>query len=298
MEMHSPNNYTIYGTIDPNKEFYIVYSTSAHNYQNWQCELLEYSIKNSKDKDRCQIIKLNAYDSSAKDDNFLVSEDVTFVFPDSMDRINNGIFYAPINKPYSFIALTQYWLFKAKLNPNAVFILLDPDMIWVDSIDSNIFPPLGTIAGHTWTATGVMFPLIIRAHDLHKMSYLYLEYSLSLYDKHEYHCEMYGFTQSVKENNLKQTIIHNFGPSWTTHDNYKNAKFFHYCQEFKEDGKKLWFKQDYTPDTNTKPWKRPYDWKLCKDKLYRDVLEQIHKLIDYQESELYIVPRMIKRPIK
>ena len=73
--------------------------------------------------------------------------------------------------------------------------------------------------------------------------------------------------------------------------------FFIIVKHLKKMVKKLWFKQDYTPDTNTKPWKRPYDWKLCKDKLYRDVLEQIHKLIDYQESELYIVPRMIKRPI-
>ena len=293
MNLFSPYNYKIYGEIDPDKEYYIVYSTSAYNYQNWQSELLEFSIK---DKHRCQIIKLLAYDSAAKDENFLLGSDVTFVFPNSVDRFNN-IFYAPINKPYSFIALTQYWLYIAKLNPEAIMIHLDPDMIQVSSIDPSIFPPVGSSSGHLWYEENIMFPLIIRVCDLYKMSNLYLEYSLSLYDKHGYHCEMYGFTKAIKEINIKQVIINNFGPNYKhPNGNYDNAVFFHYCQSFKKDSKIFWYKQDYTSNTNTKPWKRPYNWQLCKDTLYKKVLHEIHKLIDYQESNEYIIPRTIKRP--
>lgn len=293
MNFFSPYNYKIYGEIDPDKEYYIVYSTSAHNYQNWQSELLEFSIK---DKHRCQIIKLLAYDSAAKDENFLLGSDVTFVFPEYFADISVGSHFALLNKPYSFIALTQYWLHIAKLNSEAIMIHLDPDMIQVSSIDPSIFPPVGSSSGHQWSEKDIMFPLIIRVCDLYKMSNLYLEYSISLYDKHGYHCEMYGFTKAIKEINIKQVIINNFGPNHKHSDgNYDNAIFFHYCQEFKEDNKKLWFKQNYTPDTNTKPWKRPCNWQLCTDILYKKVLHEIHKLIDYQESNQYIIPRIIKR---
>ena len=47
--------YQIHGKIDPEKEIYFIYSTSACDYQNWQSILLEYSIKISAEKDNSQI---------------------------------------------------------------------------------------------------------------------------------------------------------------------------------------------------------------------------------------------------
>lgn len=294
-------NYTVYGEIDPDKEFYIVYSTSAHNYQNWQTELLEFTIKSSKDRDRCQIIKLLAYDNAAKDDNFELGSDVTFVFPSGFEDPSIGEHFALLNKPNSFIALTEYWLFIKKYNPNANFVLLDPDMIWNNIIDKIHFPKRGEVSGHWFNYTehdktdNIMFPKIIRVVDLNLIVYKYLKYSKALYHEHKYHSEMYGFIKSIKEHNIKQTIIKHFGPSFEVDNNIEYATFLHYCQSFLEDGTKVWFKQDYTPETNTRPWKRPYNWKLCKNKLNKSVLYQIHKLIDYQGSKEYISPRIIKR---
>ena len=292
------NPYNIYGKIDPNVEFYIVYSTSECAYQDWQCELLEASIKNSVDASRCQIIKLLSYDSRHQSENFLLSEDVTFVFPKSNDILNNGEFYAPLNKPYTFKYLTEYWLNNKNLNNNAVFILVDPDMVWYQPISNDLFPPVGKTAGHQWTSENIMFPLIIRAVDLNKMSYKYLDYCHSLYDKNGYHCEMFAFTQSLKENDISEQIIQDFGLDCRCRDPdaYKNSCFLHYCQLFQEKDHKLWYKQDYTDDTLTRPWKRPYHWEKVTETSYRYVLQLLDKLIRYQKSSDYITPRVIKRP--
>ena len=293
------NPFNIYGKINPNVEFYIVYSTSACPYQDWQCELLEASIKNSSDASRCQIIKLLSYDSKHKSDNFLLSDDVTFLFPEANDRLGDNTHLALLNKPNCFISFTEYWLQNKELGNDALFILLDPDMVWYKKLDSKIFPEIGTMSGHQWSGDRhIMFPLICRALDLNKISYKYLEYSHSLYPKHGYHCEMYAFTQSVEENNIKETILTDFGLDCRCRnsDAYQNTYFLHYCQLFKEDDKKLWFKQDYTKDTKIKPWKRPYNYHNAKEISYQYVLQLIDKLIRSQETDNYIVPRIIKRP--
>lgn len=291
--------YQVHGKIDPEKEIYFIYSTSACDYQNWQSILLEYSIKNSAEKDNSQIIKLLAYDKAAKSDTFILSDDVTYVFPEGFEEQSIGLHFATLNKPYSIKLFIEDWIDNKKLNPDAIFILLDPDMILINKLNRKDFPKIGESAGHPWLDNHIMFPFIIRAIDLYIIKDKYLEYSLdkSYYEKHNYHCEMFAFKQAIVDKGIKEIEIKNFGSNWKHPDgNYDNSKFYHYCQEFKENQKKIWFKQDYTSSTLSVPWKRPHAWEKCTDELYKTVLKTIHSLIDTQENNNYNEPRIIYNP--
>ena len=292
-------NYTIYGNITPNMEFYLVYSTSACDYQNWQCQLLEESIKNSKDSHRCQIIKLITYDSNHKSDQFLLSEDVTFVFPESHDVLDNGEFYAPLNKPYTFKYLTEYWFNQHQLDKNAVFVLVDPDMVWYQPINTSLFPSQGTVIGHHWMDNNVMFPLIIRVSDLYKIRNQYLAYTNQLYphDKHPYITEQYAFTKSLLDHHIKEVSLDNLGPFVTSSVDTSKSIFLHYCQPFLYKGDTIWFKQNYTGDTLQIPWKKPYNWKRVseEEKAYRYVLQLLEQYISKQETANYRKPKTISK---
>ncbi len=292
-------DYQIHGEIDPEKEIYFLYSTSACDYQNWQSILLEYSIQTSKEKENSQIIKLLAYDKFHKSNRFLLSDDVTYVFPEGFEEPSLGEHFATLNKPYTIKLFIEDWIDNKQLNPEAIFVLLDPDMILIDKLNRKDFPKIGEAIGHPWLDKHTMFPLIIRAIDLYMIKDKYLENCLdkSYYENHNYHCEMYAFKDAVVDKELKEIQIKNFGSNWKHPDgNYDNSTFYHYCQEFKEHNEKLWFKQDYTSSTLSMPWKRPYAWENCTDKLYKGVLKTIHNLIDTQEKNTYNEPRIIYNP--
>ena len=291
--------YQIHGKIDLKKEFYILYSASTCNYQDWQSILLEYSIKNSVEKDNCQIIKLLTYDKKHKSEKFKLGDDVTYVFPEGFEEQAIGTHFALLNKPHTMKLFIEDWIDIKELSHDAIFICLDTDMILIDKLDRSIFPKRGEIVGHPWEKNHVMFPFIIRAIDLYNIKDKYLEYSSDklYYKKHNYFCEMYGFTQAVLDNKLKEIRIKNLGSNWKHRDgNYNNSKFYHYCQQFKEEDKKIWWKQDYTSSTLSVPWKRPYAWEKCTDELYKGVLKTIHNLIDTQENNTYSEPRIIYNP--
>jgi len=284
----------IYGTVDPTVDFYIVYSTSNIPYQDWQSELLEFSVKRGSDK--CQIIRLVSNDSSQYNKTFQLGQDVTFVFTEFTDRLPDNTFYSPLNKPNTFIKLSEWWLQQSHLRNDSKFVLLDPDMVWNKPMDYKLFPEIQSIIGHPFFNNCTMFPLIINVTDMNKMADLYKEYSISLYEKHGYHCEMYAFTRALKENNITEIVHDKFGSTAGFESSYKDCYFIHYCQIFNVDEQKIWFKQDYTSDTLQRPYKRPCNWRDIKDESYKCVLQLLHELIDYQESNGYIKPTVIDIP--
>lgn len=286
----------IYGDVDPTVDFYIVYSTSNVPYQDWQSELLEFSVKRNSDNKKCQIIRLVSNDSSQYNKTFQLGQDVTFVFTKFTDRLPDNTFLAPMNKAESFIKLSEWWLKQPHLKNDSKFVLLDPDMIWYKPMDITLLPKRGTIIGHPFYDKYTMFPLIINVIDMNKMTYLYKQYSISLYEKHGYHSEMYAFNRALKETNITEIIHNKFGSTAGFESSYDDCYFLHYCQEFKVNGRKIWFKQDYTPDTLQRPYKRPCNWRDIKDKSYKCVLRLLHELIDYQKSPSYITPTVIDIP--
>ena len=302
-------NYQVFGTIKPNKEFYLVYSTSACKYQDWQCELLEASIKNSPDSDRCQIIKLISYDSRHRQEDFLLSDDVTFIFPEAHDRLANEKFYAPLNKPYSLKHLTEYWKQHSQLDQQAVFVLVDPDMIWYQPISKSLFPKPGTTVGQHWMDDNIMFPLLIRADDLYKIRDLYYDYTNSMYPHplHPYITEQYAFCRALADHQIQEIIKPKLGPFVTSGVDVRDSIFLHYCQAFLYQGDKIWFKQDFTKNTQTRPWKRPdhpqikkvIDNNQMKDErpetAYQYVLQFLDNHISKQEKSLYQKPKTIQK---
>lgn len=304
-QSHSPHTHSneekeenhfmkVFGEVNPDVEFYIVYSTSNTPYQNWQSELLEYSIKNGQDKDRCQIIKLLSNDSSQNRKDFELGKDVTFLFKEFTDRLPNNEFYAPLNKPYSFIRLTEWWYKQKDLNKDSIFVVFDPDMVWFKPIKKELFPPKKTLFCQHWHDSKVMYPFICSVRDLHKMQNLYRYYTNNLFAKKGYFREMHAFEQAVIDSSLKKITDDNFGPFVFTgnqHLDKKSTYVLHYCNKFIQDDVNIWFKQDYTPKTLTRPWKRPVDWKKVNDEYQRYIIKMIHKIIDKQEKNSYSPPK-------
>jgi hypothetical protein len=281
----SRTNIRLLGTIDVAAEFYIVYSTSNVPYQDWQTEFLEYTINSSPDASRCQIIRLVSNDTRAQHNTYQLGSGATFIFPSHTDLLPDGTYYAPLNKPRVFSCLTAWWLSTPDLDPDAVFVLVDPDMAWHAPLAHTDVPTNGLIHGHLWTADGhVMFPLVIRVSDLQLMSAAYERHTIALYEQYDYHAEMYGFRNAAQESGLRQQADPAFGPTagYSTVANYTAARFLHYCQDFRVGDQSKWFKQDYTPSTMRRPWKRPPASRVLEDEGQRYVIDRLHDLITSQ----------------
>src|SRR5262245_47525821 len=128
--LRSETNIRVLGTIDTAAEFYVVYSTSNVPYQDWQGELLEHTINSGADASRCQISRLVSNDSRAADSSFQLGSGVTFIFPSRADLLPDGTYFALLNKSRGFQSLTAWWMKHPDLDPDAVFVLVDPDMVW------------------------------------------------------------------------------------------------------------------------------------------------------------------------
>ena len=70
-----------------------------------------------------------------------------------------------------------------------------------------------------------------------------------------------------------------------TEEERRRAIMVHYCQEISQDGQKIWFKQDYTPDTISTIWKRPASPEETDDYSAKQVLTWLHQYIDAQEQK-------------
>ena len=290
-----PMNMRLVGTIDVAADFYVVYSTSNVPYQDWQSEFLEYTVKSSRDASRCQIVRLVSHDTRAEDNTYQLGADVTFIFPSHTDRLPDGTYYAPLNKPCVLGSLAAWWLGDAKLDPDAVFVLVDPDMTWHAPLAPGDIPACGTINGHLWADGHVMYPLVIRASDLQRMSAAYLRHTIAEYETYDYHAEMHGFMKAAQECGLRERVDPSFGPT-AGHGNfelYAAARFLHYCQDFRVRDQSRWFKQSYTPMTMRHPWQRPALSHVVEDEGQRDVLDRLHDLITYQ-TRTGVRPRRIE----
>ena len=295
--LRSPMNMRLVGTIDVAADFYIVYSTSNVAYQDWQGEFLEYTVKSSPDASRCQILRLVSHDTRAEDNTYELGSDMTFIFPSHTDRLPDGTYYAPLNKPCALGSLAAWWMSDETLDPDAVFVLLDPDMTWHAPLAPADIPARGTINGHLWTTDGhVMYPLVIRASDLHRMSAAYLGHTIAEYEKScDYHAEMFGFMKAVQECGLHERVDPSFGPTagHGNFDQYTAARFLHFCQRFLVRDETRWFKQSYTAMTLRHPWERPCLSHMVEDEGQRDVLDRLHDLITYQ-TRTGVRPRRIE----
>ena len=96
------------------------------------------------------------------------------------------------------------------------------------------------------------------------------------YPKQE--ADMYGHIIAVAEAGLK-VKLDNIAEG--KEDDRELYDIIHYCTEIKNKNK-IFFKQDYTPNTETKPWKRPCDIDKTVNKRDKALLSLIHEYIDQQ----------------
>lgn len=276
---------------------YIVCSTSNSPYQNWQCELLTYSF--NKVKQGGKLIFLCSDDPSYKDrplPKFKNAE--TLKYPNWMIKWPDGGWYGPRNKPFSI----QYWVNNyPNLKNDETVLFLDPDMVFLKPMKIDVSKEV--VWGHKWIVNGdnsnfdlikknrelitddysVMFPLAMTIGDLKKICDTYTRLTDVAFKKTLIHdCEMYAFIMSLADSNLKTKPVNI--ANYFDNMNENDPKYIiHHMYEMKDDkNNKIFYKQDYTPSIETKPWKRPCDIDKASNKRDKVLLSLIHEYIDQQ----------------
>ena len=93
---------------------------------------------------------------------------------------------------------------------------------------------------------------------------------------------MYAFIMSLADSNLKTKPVNI--ANYFDNMNENDPKYIiHHMYEMKDDkNNKIFYKQDYTPSIETKPWKRPCDIDKASNKRDKVLLSLIHEYIDQQ----------------
>ena len=250
-------------------------------YQNWQGDLLDFSIKHSKQKGI--IIRLLSIDPNYPNYPISLSKHgYTLVLPD-MSKIGKYT-YLPINKPLSYDKLLKKFNFR---NTDKL-LFLDPDMIFRRAfIPPKIFN--NTVYGQKWNGYSefflkkstiynnsihkpLMYPFLCNAKTLKKFNPYYIEHTIKGYLKsQEWMTEMSALVVALDIINANIIVNEYFGMcnDWKPND---NAPICHYCQPiYNKNRTKIWYKRDHTPQTIIPP---PED---ASNSTSREVLYMLHK---------------------
>lgn len=295
-----------YGNL-PEDKLYIVYTIGNSPYQEWQADLLDFSVKYSKQPGT--IIRIVAEDSvHATGKKRKVSQSVhgyTFTSPD-FSEVKKGVIQHFMNKSASI----DYWLkrlpkkFKEN-NRNAVCIFLDPDMIFTKKWIPNV--PSKSIVGQQWVGysyeycvktseksdlcprkmeEGYMFPYAIHLEDMDLISRDIKEYAFRGYvkDDSKWMLEMTSFVNGAYKNGLRLITRPNVGlcNNWKN-NNDPDAPIMHYCQIIKSKGKEVWGKRRYNMeyDPDKKKFENVPDPSLAENRVDFEVLSMIRRYIDF-----------------
>lgn len=256
---------------------YVVYSTSNSPYQDWQCELLDYTYH--KVNQPGKLIRLCSEDDGYRGRPFRDSKYAEVVRMRSwITNETTGDFWGIANKLNS----TREWLYTyPNLTDDEPVLFLDPDMIFIKPVTYNIYP--GEVIGQRWLDHGietsrhfdfaqrnrhlitktfvVMYPFCITVGDMKTILDRYISLSYEIRETVGcWEADMYGLIISMAEYNLKlKTEVFGIFTAWKDYRD-KLYSIIHYPNKIYSDEEEtdvLWFKQDYTKDTLTRPWKLP-----------------------------------------
>lgn len=282
---------------------YVVYSTSNCFYQDWQCELLDYTYH--KVKQSGKLIRLCSEDDFHPEKPFKKSKYAEVIKMRSwMKNEKTGDSWGIANKFNSI----KEWLFTyPNLKDEEAVLFLDPDMIFIKPVRYNINQ--GEVVGQRWMDVGienspsfnfakknrnlitkkfvVMYPFCIIVGDMKKIIDRYIALSYEIREKKKsWDAEMYALIISMAENNLKvKTQIIGIFTAWKAYRDklYSIIHYPHPIYSDKEEKNKIWFKQDYTKDTLTKPWKLPPDHRLATNITEKMLLAVIREYIKSEQ---------------
>ena len=125
---------------------YTIYSTTNSDYQDWQCELLEYTF--NKVGNTSKLIKLCSDDENKPLKKSLYSNIIKlplYLEPNNNDINDINDNHDVYNKIYSLKDWNENYKYKTK---EGSILLLEPDMIFIQ--DVNIHTIVGTIKGQHW----------------------------------------------------------------------------------------------------------------------------------------------------
>ena len=268
---------------------YVVYSTSNSNYQSWQCKLLEWSFKKVNQPGKLiRLCSYNTYESDRQFDESSISEVIKL--PDYRTRWTN--YTSDVDKDYGIVNKTEslkYWLKTYQgLSDDDNVLFVDPDMIFLKKVDFKTTS--GVIIGQRWIDEGAhesihfkkyashiidkikpksifMYPYLATVGDLKKIidRYTSLCYKMRIENyPHLWESEMFSLIISSLEN-VTVRSLDNFGlcVTWNGNKLLNNNAFvddsylLHYPGDINDlNQKKIFNKQDYTPFTLKKHWKR------------------------------------------
>lgn len=284
-------------------DYFIVYSVGNSPYQEWQADLLDFSVRFAHQPGKIiRIVSEDSVNATGKKRKVAKSsEGETVVTPD-FSEIRKGEIQKFMNKSASI----EYWVnslspaFKKK-NANAVCILLDPDMIFTKKWTPKV--PKNTIVGQEWvgysyeycvntsesknlcakkTEDGYMFPFAIRLEDLCRIAGDITTFARRGYlqDNSRWMLEMTSFVNGAVKGGMKFQNQPNVGlcNNWKNSDD-PNAPIMHFCQIIKRNGKEIWGKRRYNKnyDPETKKFEPSPDPKLAENRVDREVLKMLKR---------------------
>ena len=274
----------------PNDSLYIIYSISNSPYQEWQADLLDYSI--NKVKQPGTIIRIVSDDPKYPGRKLPKSKYGHTIGTEDYSKYAGN--YSAMNKPGGLKALFKDWNFPK----NSVAILPDPDMIFTKPWDPRNRVTNGKMYGQKWKGYSqnyckdttqfkencppvddktIMYPFAISVEDLKRITPKYYESSTNYKKKPNWMTEMTALVVAMHDPAIKLDIqtAENIGlcNNWDN-SNDLDAPIMHYCQTVKDNnGKTIWGKREY------KAWDPVPEPSLAQNRVDREVLGMIKSYI-------------------
>jgi len=267
---------------------YIVYSISNSPYQEWQADLLDFSVAQSGQPGK--IVRIVSKDPKYPDRPMPRSRNGITLETEDFSKYGGG--YSAMNKPGGLRELH-----KVVTDKSAVIVLLDPDMIFTRVWDPTALVKEGVVYGQRWHGYGeeycrkttpqkyrdycpptdekaIMYPFAMTMGTLEKIIPKYFESSAYYSTAKDWMTEMsaLAIAQNDPSLGLKIITVANIGITndWPKHNQDPDAPIMHYCQTIKDkSGKEIWGKRRYNA------WDPVPDPKEATTRVDREVLEMI-----------------------
>jgi hypothetical protein len=274
---------------DLKQNMYLVYSISNSPFQEWQADLLDYSIAEAKQPGT--VIRLCSQDRRYPGRETPQSKSGITINTPNFSRISPDKDWPVMNKPGSL-----KYLFKDNIvSDHDTLIFLDPDMIftkkWVPDVGR------GIALGQKWKGYGhqycqktsilpelcpvkevdcLMYPFAIKAENMKKIIEDIEAFAKEGYLKcNDWMADMSAFVTAMVKNKIKMATIDNIGlcNNWDNH-NDKTAPIMHYCRPIRDSSDNIiWGKWRY------KPWSMPPEPSQATNHVDREVLKMLRKYI-------------------
>ena len=244
---------------------YIIVPTSKCLYQEWQLKLLKWSADKVKQKGKIIFLVSHDHNHFSELPNFNFPGVEIIDLPDWAKEweVKNKEWWGGIPNKYESLK----WITENKnFNPEDRILFLDPDMIFMESID--LYPKHNEVIGQNWNkfhpleeypsdaTKSIMYPFAINFYTLKQIVKDYKEYCIDIRNKTKrWESEMWGLHYSLEKNNIKVNTIEDLGRCtlWNSDNSLNTSKILHFPNKIEsQQGDNLFFKQDYTQTPNQK----------------------------------------------